>query len=363
MLFAWRAAGLNRLASVTASRSCGYGEGGEERPREGLRHRRCRQDGPGRRCASSSTTTKSRRSSWPTSTHPWAAAARPGSAKGPGGPGRHRRRRPGHALDPCDVCLNGSLPYFNEGVMEACLAAGCHYTDMGGLFHWAKKQLAMHDRFEAAGLTAVCGSGSAPGSSTSWRGMRRCASTRSSGSGSATASSTSRPRARRSCRPYSLDTLLNEFLMSAWPFKDGDWREMTPFSGRRGDRLPGAGRHADLLLHDPLRAADDPRVVPRQGHPRGAASSSSLPKAFEEQAALRGELGAAGTEPLEVNGHPRRAARRPHEAGRALARSGRGRRRPPTTTRSCASTCAEPRTGRSRTGASRPSSTRTRSGT
>ena len=55
------------------------------------------------------------------------------------------------------------LPYFNEGIMEACLAAGCHYTDMGGLFHWAKKQLAMHDRFAAAGLTAVCGSGSAPG--------------------------------------------------------------------------------------------------------------------------------------------------------------------------------------------------------
>jgi lysine 6-dehydrogenase len=37
------------------------------------------------------------------------------------------------ALDGCDVCLNATLPYFNEGIMEACLDAGCHYTDMGGL--------------------------------------------------------------------------------------------------------------------------------------------------------------------------------------------------------------------------------------
>ena len=105
------------------------------------------------------------------------------------------------ALDGCDVCLNATLPYFNEGVMEACLEAGAHYTDMGGLFHWAKKQLAMRDRFAAAGLTAVCGSGSAPGivnvmaryaalrlDTVEWVRIR-------------TASSTSRRRARRSCRP------------------------------------------------------------------------------------------------------------------------------------------------------------------
>ena len=48
------------------------------------------------------------------------------------------------------MVINCSLAYFNEGVMEACLKAGTHYTDMGGLFHWAKKQLAMDDRFAAA---------------------------------------------------------------------------------------------------------------------------------------------------------------------------------------------------------------------
>ena len=36
--------------------------------------------------------------------------------------------------------------------MRACLAAGCHYIDLGGLYWMTGKQLELHDDFEAAGL-------------------------------------------------------------------------------------------------------------------------------------------------------------------------------------------------------------------
>jgi saccharopine dehydrogenase (NAD+, L-lysine-forming) len=62
-----------------------------------------------------------------------------------------------------DACLNATVYYFNLPVMEACLQAGVSYTDMGGLFHNTRKQLALHNRFAEAGVSAILGLGSAPG--------------------------------------------------------------------------------------------------------------------------------------------------------------------------------------------------------
>ena len=59
--------------------------------------------------------------------------------------------------------LNATVYYFNPPVMETCLEAGVHYVDMGGLFYTTRKQLDLHERFQAAGITAVLGMGSAPG--------------------------------------------------------------------------------------------------------------------------------------------------------------------------------------------------------
>jgi len=66
-------------------------------------------------------------------------------------------------LEGCDVCLNATVYYTNLKVMEACLKAGAHYTDMGGLFHTTWKQLKLDDRFKEADISAVLGMGSAPG--------------------------------------------------------------------------------------------------------------------------------------------------------------------------------------------------------
>lgn len=62
-----------------------------------------------------------------------------------------------------DACVNATVYYTNLQVMEACLEAGKHYTDMGGLFHTTRKQLELGERFAGAGVSAVLGMGSAPG--------------------------------------------------------------------------------------------------------------------------------------------------------------------------------------------------------
>jgi len=62
-----------------------------------------------------------------------------------------------------DCALNATVYYFNLQVMEACLEARVHYTDLGGLFHLTRKQLELHEAFEEAGITGVLGMGSAPG--------------------------------------------------------------------------------------------------------------------------------------------------------------------------------------------------------
>lgn len=68
-----------------------------------------------------------------------------------------------------EVVLNLALPYQDLHIMDACLAAGCHYVDTANYeppdtakFEY-KWQWAYRERFEKAGLTALLGSGFDPG--------------------------------------------------------------------------------------------------------------------------------------------------------------------------------------------------------
>jgi len=67
------------------------------------------------------------------------------------------------ALKGADACVNATIRHTNLAVMRACLEAGVHYNDMGGLFFVTRKQLELHGQFVKAGLSAVLGMGSAPG--------------------------------------------------------------------------------------------------------------------------------------------------------------------------------------------------------
>jgi len=73
------------------------------------------------------------------------------------------------ALGDSEAVVNSASYRLNLNVMQACLEAGCHYLDLGGLYWVAAEQLQSfappdgEDRFEQAGLLAVLGIGSSPG--------------------------------------------------------------------------------------------------------------------------------------------------------------------------------------------------------
>lgn len=67
------------------------------------------------------------------------------------------------ALRGIDVLVHAVHHEYNLAVMEACLKTNTHYLDLGGLYHYTIKQLAMDEQFRKNGLTAILGMGAAPG--------------------------------------------------------------------------------------------------------------------------------------------------------------------------------------------------------
>ena len=62
-----------------------------------------------------------------------------------------------------DVLVISAAYRINLAAMSACLEAGCHYMDLGGLYHVTREQLALSSKFKTQGLLALLGIGSAPG--------------------------------------------------------------------------------------------------------------------------------------------------------------------------------------------------------
>jgi lysine 6-dehydrogenase len=67
------------------------------------------------------------------------------------------------ALHGVDVLVNTASYRINLEAMRACLQAGCHYLDLGGLYWMTGRQLALGPEFDRAGRLAVLGIGSSPG--------------------------------------------------------------------------------------------------------------------------------------------------------------------------------------------------------
>ncbi len=132
-------------------------------------------------------------------------------------------------LSGADAVLNAVHYYFNLEVMQACLEAGTHYTDMGGLFFNTRKQLALHDDFAAAGLTAVLGMGSAPGVPNV---HARYAADRLDTVESIRIYDGILPPPGDDIRfGYAIPTIIDELLMPPMVFREGEFVEEEPLSG------------------------------------------------------------------------------------------------------------------------------------
>jgi saccharopine dehydrogenase (NAD+, L-lysine-forming) len=114
--------------------------------------------------------------------------------------------------------------------MRSCLEAGCHYLDLGGLYHLTGEQLALDPEFEAAGLLAVLGIGSSPGK-TNLMAARAVAELGLPAErvDVAAAGRDLDPPAGFSV-PYALRTLIDEVTLPPVVLRDGEPVELEPLA-------------------------------------------------------------------------------------------------------------------------------------
>jgi len=144
------------------------------------------------------------------------------------------------AFKGADVVIHAVHHEFNVAVMKACLAARCNYTDLGGLFHWVKPQLALKSRFKKKGLTAVISAGAAPGIENilGHYGADQLDRVHSIelliGGYDATKVMRSHPLSAS----YSIETIFQEFSYKPAVFTKGKVKFVEPLSGRNPYTFP-----------------------------------------------------------------------------------------------------------------------------
>ncbi len=201
------------------------------------------------------------------------------------------------ALEGCGLLVNAASYRINLRAMDACLAAGCSYLDLGGLYHLTTDQLARSGEFEERGLLAILGVGAGPGKTNvmAARAARdldrvdvvRCAS----------AGLDVEPPPGLST-PYALVTLMDELTVAPVVVRDGVPTELEPMTegGLIAFPEPVGERDSLYTLHSEVR------TLPESLGARECDFRLSLsPAVLEALTALRGrpaeELAALRPEP------------------------------------------------------------------
>jgi len=182
-------------------------------------------------------------------------------------------------LDGVGALINSASYRINLDAMRACLQAGCHYLDLGGLYWMTQKQLELDSEFERAGLLALLGIGSSPGKTNlmALRGVRELggqqvekieviAAGRDLGA----------PDDGRLRPPYALQTLIDELTLSPVVLRGGNPVEIAPLSAGGSEDFGEPIGPADTIytLHSELATFGESfraylRKVPRYGVPAG----------------------------------------------------------------------------------------------
>lgn len=191
------------------------------------------------------------------------------------------------ALDGATVCVNCVDYRLNLEVMEGALQSGCHYLDLGGLFHMTRRQLELDDRFREAGLTAILGIGSAPGKTNLLASAAVARLGREPAELEIWAAARDPAAAGHPFpAPYSVQTLLDELHLPPVVLRDGELVEVEPLSGDAERDLPKPiGRARGIYtLHSEL--ATLPAAFPSL---REASFRLSLPSGLVEKLLALGD--------------------------------------------------------------------------
>jgi saccharopine dehydrogenase (NAD+, L-lysine-forming) len=139
------------------------------------------------------------------------------------------------ALADVDVLVNTASYRINLEAMRACLQAGCHYVDLGGLYHMTGRQLELAPEFERAGRLAVLGIGSSPGK-TNLMAAEAVARLSPQAEGietidvMAAGRDPAAPNDGRLRPPYAIQTLIDELTLAPIVLRDGRPVEVEPLA-------------------------------------------------------------------------------------------------------------------------------------
>jgi lysine 6-dehydrogenase len=178
------------------------------------------------------------------------------------------RGRLAHQLAEVGAIVNCAPYPLNLDVMGAALDAGCHYVDLGGLFHVTRRQLRLDAGFRRARLTAVLGMGSAPGITNlmavlavrglAAQGMQRVASILIY-NGGADHTRYEAPMAFG----FAPATVIDEIVQPAVVFAGGRFRSVPPLTLAQDHAFPEGTQHVHATLHSEVA------TLPRTFRDRG----------------------------------------------------------------------------------------------
>jgi lysine 6-dehydrogenase len=194
------------------------------------------------------------------------------------------------ALGGQEVLVNSASYRINLDAMRACLQAGCHYLDLGGLYHMTGRQLELDSKFRDAGLLALVGMGSSPGKTNvmAERAVRELGERPARVNVVAAGRDLDPPDGFSV--PYALRTLIDELTLAPVVVREGEPRELEPLTPGGTVSLPEPIGVAETIhtLHSEVR------TFPESFGCTESSFRLSLAPALLER--LRGLVGAADDE-------------------------------------------------------------------
>jgi len=203
-------------------------------------------------------------------------------------------------LQGATVLINSTPYVFNVSVMEAALAAGCHYLDLGGLFHVTKKQLELHERYVKANLLAVLGMGAAPGMTNIMAAEGAQELDKIDDIDIVVGCIDFVELDHPLVLPYAIDTILDEYTKEPMVFENGDYKPKPPMSGEIELDFPEpVGKcKAILTLHSEVLTI--PKSFADKGL-RGTTFRLGLPSAMHDKLKFLVELGFGGSKEVQTD--------------------------------------------------------------
>lgn len=209
------------------------------------------------------------------------------------------RDRAAAALEGADLLLNSAAYRVNLAAMEAALAAGTHYIDLGGLFHVTIEQLELDARFREAGRLAVLGMGSTPGKTNVM--AARAVELLGDDVERIVIGAAGRdpdPPSGPLVAPYAVETILDELSMPTPVVRDGEIVYLPPMTEAGTVEFgPPAGPASTIYTIHSEQA-----TFGQSFGARNVSFQLSLNPVFLDRIRFLTELGLAATEPIEVRG-------------------------------------------------------------